>query len=280
MESIESILENALQLGEEGRWSEMARLLHDALEDHPDDAYLLGWQGVAEQELDNDGAAYELFRRCLDQDPLDPHLLALAGAGLAAFDDPDAESALRAAVLTGPDVPMARLNYGAHLAREGLFDDALEHLRAAVELVPDDPTVHGELATALALKGEMEEAAAVMTTALDMAPDDDWARVLLGLIQVELDELEEAAETLAQAAQERDDDGEAQLLAALAATAVGWEDVAHEALARAGIAFEGDDTSTMEEVEDRVLAGPEAARRMLRESLGPSALRERLAYPL
>ena len=206
MDSIESILDNALALGEEGRWEEMARTLRDALEQQPDDAYLLGWLGVAEQELDNDGAAYEYFRRCLDQEPLDPHLLALAGAGLAAFDDPDAESALRAAVLTGPDVPMARLHYGAYLAREGLFDDALEHLHVAVELAPDDPAVHGELATALALKGDLDEAAATLETALDMAPDDDWARVIFGLIQVERDELEAGAEALIRAAQEREDD--------------------------------------------------------------------------
>lgn len=280
MDSIEQILDDALALGEDGRWEEMATMLRHALEQHPDDAYLLGWLAVAEQELDNDGVAYELFRQCLAQEPLDPHLLALAGAGLAAYDDPEAETALRAAALTGPDVPMARLHYGAYLAREGLFDDALEQLRAAVELAPDDPSIHGELATALALKGDLDEAASVLETALDMAPDDDWARVLLGLIQVGRGEMEAGAEALIQGAQEREEDGEAQILAALAAAAAGWDDAAQDALARAGYAVEGREVSLMEEAEERILAGREEAERMLRETIGPSALRERLSHPL
>src|SRR5690606_15015755 len=134
--------------------------------------YLLCWMGVAEQELGNDGAAYEYFRRCLAEDPVDPHLLALAGSGLAAFDDPDAEAALRAAALTGPDIPMTRLQYGSYLARAGIFPEALEHLRAAVELEPDDPTGHAELGTALALGGDLEAATKELEHTLELAPDD------------------------------------------------------------------------------------------------------------
>ena len=44
-----------------------------------------------------DGVAYEYFKRCLAENPEDPQLLALAGAGLAAFDDPDAETPEEAA---------------------------------------------------------------------------------------------------------------------------------------------------------------------------------------
>ncbi|NIP83669.1 MAG: tetratricopeptide repeat protein, partial [Gemmatimonadetes bacterium] len=95
---------------------------------------------------------------------LDPHVLAMAGAGLAAFDDPDAETALRAAALSGPELPMARLHYGAYLAREGMHDEALEHLRAAVELAPEDPAMHAELGAALVMTGDLEEGA----RALDM----------------------------------------------------------------------------------------------------------------
>ena len=121
---LEQVLQQALSLGEQGRFDAMASMLAEALEEEPEDPYLLGWLAVAEQELGNDGAAYEYFRACLAQDPVDPHLLALAGAGLAAFDDPDAEGALRAAALTGPDVPAARLQYGAYLARAGMYEEA------------------------------------------------------------------------------------------------------------------------------------------------------------
>lgn len=280
MAEVEAILRQALALGEEGRWEAMARLLAGALEGAPDDPYLLGWLGVAERELGNDGAAYEYFRRCVAQDPLDPHLLAMAGSGLAAFDDPEAEAALRAAALTGPDIPTTRLQYGAYLARAGVFEEALAHLRAAAELAPDDATVHSELGTALALKGDLEAAVPEMETALELAPDDAWTRLLLGLLHAELDNLEEAAEALIQAAEELESDAEAHVLAALAAAAVGWDDAAHDALARAADVAEGSDVALLEEAEARVIAGRRAARALLLEAAGPSALRERLAQPL
>lgn len=280
MADVETILQQALELGEEGRWEEMATVLSEALQEEPDDPYLLGWLGVAEQELGNDGAAYDHFRRCLDQDPLDPNLLALAGSGLAAFDDPEAETALRAAALSGPDVPAARLQYGAYLARAGIFEEALEHLRAAAELEPDDPTVHGELGTALALKGDLEAATREFETALELAPDDAWTRVITGLIYAELGDLEEAAETLIQAAEELEGDAEAHILAGLAAAAVGWDDAAQDALARAEYSVEGTDVALLEEAEARVLSGQKAARTLLLETVGPSALRERLSQPL
>ena len=280
MEEVEEVLQRALALGEEGRWEEMAKLLAEALERSPDDAYLLGWLGVAEQELGNDGAAYEYFRRCLAQEPLDPHLLAMAGSGLAAFDDPEAEAALRAAALSGPDVPAARLQYGAYLARAGVFEEALEHLRAAAELAPEDPTVHGELGTAFALMGDLDAAIPEMETALELAPDDAWTRLLLGLLHVELGNLEDAAEALIQAADELEKDAEAHILAALAAAAVGWDDAAHDAISRAALVAEGSDVELLDEAEERVVAGPKAARTFLLDAVAPSILRERLAEPL
>jgi tetratricopeptide (TPR) repeat protein len=275
------ILDHALQLGEEQRWEEMARMLSEAQRALPeDDPYLLCWLGVAERELGNDGAAYDAFRRCVAAEPLDPHVLALAGAGLAWFDDPDAESVLRAAALTGPDVPVARLQYGSYLAREGLFDDALEHLRAALALAPDDPVMHEELGNALALKGDLEAAAGNFETGLEMAPDDSWTRVLLGLVHAELGNVLAAAEALTRAAAERPDDGEAQIVAALAAAAAGWDDAAQDALARALHSEERPDAALLEEAEERVAEGADAARRLLFETLGPSILHDRLGQPL
>jgi tetratricopeptide (TPR) repeat protein len=277
---VAEIVERALALGEDGQFEEMARVLADGLELVPDDPYLLGWLGVAEQELGHDGTAYDCFRRCLAEEPADPHLLALAGAGLAAFDDPEAEPTLRAAALTGPDVPMARLQYGAYLARAGLFEEALEHLEAARRLAPEDPAMVGELGTALALKGDLAGASEALEAVLDMAPEDAWTRLLLGLLQLEQGAGERAAELLVQAAGELEDDFEAQMLAALAAAAAGWEDAAHGALARADFVADADDAELRDEVEERIAAGPAAAGELLREELGPAALRDRLQQPI
>jgi Flp pilus assembly protein TadD len=276
----DDVIDRALSLGDEGRWDEMAELLARALDDDPDDAYVLCWLGVAERELGNEGAAYEYFKRAVAQDPVDPQLLALAGAGLAAFDDPDAETALRAAALSAPDLPFTRLQYGAYLAREGFFEEALEHLRAAIALAPEDPVMHGELGIALALKGDMTGAADAMEQALALAPDDSWTRVLLGLIEVELERMDAAAETLLQASAERPEDGEAQLIAALAAAAAGWHDPAEDALARVAYAAEPIDSALLEDAEARIAQGADAARALLVDTLAPSLLHERLVQPL
>lgn len=280
MHDVESVLRQALELGEEGRWDEMAGLLGETLEEAPDDPYLLCWLGVAEGELGNDGAAYEAFRHCVEQEPSDPHVLALAGAGLAQFDDPDAETALRAAALSAPDLPIARLNYGAFLSRAGMHDEALEQLRAARELTPDDPVVRAELGAAHVMRGALEEGIAELEQAIVLAPDDSWTRFLYGLVLVERERMEDAAEELVRAAREREDDAEALVIGALASAAVGWADPAEELLARAEYAVEGVDVKTLEEAEAAVRGGDESARRLLRGSLGPSVLRERLQQPL
>lgn len=277
---IEATLGQALALGEEQRFEEMAQLLAKALEQEPDDPYLLGWMGVAERELGNDGAAYDYFKRCVAQEPTDPQLLALAGAGLAAFDDPEAEATLRAAALTGPDIAVTRLHYGAYLSREGMFVEALEQLEAAARIEPEDPIIFGELGIAHALKGDFAAAAESMTQALALAGDDSWTRLLLGLIHAELGNEEESAEALLRAAEERPFDGEAQLLAALAAAVVGWDGAAQDALARADFAEEPAERELREEAEDRLDAGAAAARTFLREMVGPSVLHDRLMQPL
>lgn len=277
---IEAVLKEALALGEDQRFEEMARVLAETLQDEPDEPYLLGWLGVAERELGNDGAAYEYFKRCVAQEPLDPQLLALAGAGLAAFDDPEAEATLRAAALTGPDLALTRLHYGAYLSREGMFVEALEQLQAAARLDPQDPVIFGELGIAYALKGDHAAAAQAMEQALALAEDDSWTRLLLGLVYSELGRSEESAEALLRAAAERTFDAEAQLLGALAATAVGWDDAAQDALARAEYADEGADEAAFAEAEERVAAGAEAASGFLRDTLGPSVLHDRLTHPL
>jgi len=277
---VQQTLGEALELGEEGRWAEMAQLLTTALRDAPDDPYVLCWLGVAERENGRDGVAYEYFKRCWAEDPLDPHILAICGAGLAAFDDPDAEAALRAGALSGPDVPIARLQYGAFLARNGMYEQALEQLNAARDLDPDDPTVYGELGIAHALKGEFAKAATAMEEALSRADDDSWTRVLLGLIHLQLGQVDEAAEQLLQAAEQRPEDAEAQLLAALAAAASGWDDAAQNALARADYATEGVDSEMIEEAREQIDDGPTAARAFLEDELAPYALRDRMSQPL
>ncbi len=273
---LDEALRQAATLGDEGRWDEAHDLLLDRLEEHADDPALLCWLGVASRELGSDGEAYEYFRRTLALEPQDPFILATAGNGVAVYDDPDAESALRLAAVTAPDLPFARVSYGAYLAREGLFEGAVQELEAARDLAGDESSVRGELAIAYLLSGRSEDGIGELEEALSLDSQDAWLRGLYGMALLEAGRTEEAAEALHRAAVERPADLEAQLLSALASAGEGWEEEAWNALARAELGAEEMDAALLQEVEEVIGTGPEEAKEFLAAQLAPTVLRERL----
>jgi|HotLakDrversion3_1040250.scaffolds.fasta_scaffold01919_7 tetratricopeptide (TPR) repeat protein len=278
MQDLEETLQQALELGESEEWEAMATLLHEALESHPDNAEFLCWAGIAEREMGEEGIAYDLFRRSLEAAPEDPLILALAGNGVAAFDDPAAEAALRSAALMAPELPEARLFYGAYLAREGMSEEAMRELDAAKELDPEDPAVALERGVALALKGD-PEAEMEFERAVSLDPEDGWARVLLGLALLEFGDPEEgvesAAEQLDAGARMRPDDVEAQFLAAVAMAVLGRDAAAWEMLERGRMTAVGTDLQVADAVEERI-EGEEGAEEFLRTTLLPMAWHDRL----
>jgi tetratricopeptide (TPR) repeat protein len=274
---LEALLARVLSLGEEGDWGAAAELLVDHLEEFDEEPAVHGWLGVAERELGLEGVAYERFKRALALGPTDPYVLATAGSGIAAFDDPDAEQALRTAAITAPDVALTRLLYGAYLSREGLFEDAGRELAAARELDEDDPQIRYELGVMHALQGRFDEAADALGEAVRLGPEDAWNRVVFGLVLVEADRVEEAAGELVEAGRLDDSDLDAQLSAALACAAVGREDTAWEMLERARMHAAEGDVDLVTSVEERLDADdPEASRSLLLEDVAPSSLRARL----
>jgi predicted Zn-dependent protease len=273
----DALLQRARSLFDEEDWEAASELLRDSLPEFPDDAAVHCWLGVAERELGIEGIAYERFKRAVALEPTDPYVLATAGNGLAAFDDAGAEPALRVAALTAPEVPLARLLYGAYLAREGYHEEALRELLAARELDEDDPQIAYELGVVYALAQDYDAAASSMADAVRLDPDDGWVRVVFGLTLLEADRLEEATGELMSGARRRDDDVEAQLAAALAAGATGREGIAYEMLERARLRAAEGDLNVVDAVADRLDAGHEAAEAMLYEDLAPNLLRSRLA---
>ncbi len=271
------LLDKALDLGDEGDWERMAELLREHLEEFEKEPAVHCWLGVAERELGLDGIAYERFKRALSLDPVDPYVLATAGNGLAAFDDPEAERALRTAALTAPQVSMARFMYGAYLSREGQHEKALEELSAAREIDPSEPQIAYELGVARALAGDRPGAIDAVADAVTMDPDEGWIRVVLGLLLLEEERFEEGLGELSEGARLSPDDVEAQLLAALTAAAVEREDLAYEMLERGRMRGAEGDMPLVREVEERLDSGPSFARKLLTEEAVPDSLRSRLA---
>ena len=275
-EAVKALLAQVHERGDEGDFQGMAERLREGLADHPGDPSVLCWLGVAERELGLAGIAYERFRACLAARPSDPNLLATAGNAIAAFDDPEAEGALRTAALLAPDLPLARWLYGAYLIREGMFDDGLFELRAARELDPDDATVRYELGVGLALSGRRPEAVDELYGAIELDAGDGWTHIVLGLLLSEEGRPEEAAGVLEEGACLRPEDVEAQLLAALAAGAIGAEDSGLGMVERARQWAEGSDRALVDEVESRLDEGAQDAAAWLAEQLGPAALHDRM----
>ncbi len=273
----DALLERALSLADDGDWEAMAELLRDHLDDFGEDPSVHCWLGVAESELGMDGMAYERFKRALALDPDDPYVLTTAGNGLARFDDPDAEQALRAAALTAPHVAVARLMYGAYLAREGFHEDSIRELSAAREIDQDDPQIAYELGVAHALAGDHDRATDSFSDAVRLDPEDGWIRIVFGLDLLEADRLEEGAGELISGARLREDDVDAQLVAALAAAATGHEGVAYEMLERARIRASETDLVLVTSVEDRLDEGGKEAAALLSEEMAPEQLRTRLS---
>jgi len=273
---LEQLLRRTLDLGDEGDWEGVADLLRQHLADFESEPAVHCWLGVAERELGLDSIAYERFKRALALGPEDPHILATAGNGIAAFDDPDAEQALRTAALMAPEVAVARLLYGAFLAREGFLEDALRELDAARALEPEDAQIAYEQGVARYLGGDLEGAADAVGDAVAFDPEDGWARVVFGLLLLESGRPDESAGELAEAARIVPEDVEAQAAAALAACAIGADDLAWEMLERARVRAVSGDQDLIEAVEERLELGAEAAQRFLAEDLGPDMLRERI----
>ncbi len=272
---LEQLLQRALDLGDEGDWEGAAALLREHLADFEEEPAVHCWLGVAERELGLDGVAYERFKRTLALGPEDPYVLATAGNGIAAFDDPDAEQALRTAALMAPELPVVRLLYGAFLAREGFPADARRELDAARALEPEDAQIAYEQGIARFLAADVDAAVDSVGEAVALDPEDAWARVVFGLLLLEAGREEEAAGELTEAARMVPEDVEAQAAAALAASAIGADDLAWEMLERARVRSLEGDQDLVEAVEERLDAGAEASRRFLAEDVGPDLLRER-----
>ncbi|MEX0837716.1 MAG: tetratricopeptide repeat protein [Gemmatimonadota bacterium] len=274
---LDALLSRVLTLGDEGDWTSAAELLLENLEEFDENPAVHCWLGVAERELGLEGVAYERFRRALALEPTDPYILATAGNGIAAFDDPDAEQALRAAALTAPQVVLTRLLYGAYLTREGLFEEARAELEAAVAIDEQDPQARYELGVLHAMEERFDAAADALGDAVRLDPEDSWTRVVFGLVLVEADRFDEAAGELIEGARIDPEDVDAQLAAALAAAAIGREGIAYEMLERARMQAAEADQEMVAAVEDRLDADHDAARTLLVDDIAPSFLRVRLS---
>jgi predicted Zn-dependent protease len=269
-------LSQAVHLSEEGQHTEAFELLMLLEREHPEAPELLCALGALASHLGADGIAGDFFRRCLAQEPTDPHLLVIAGAGLSRAGDPAAEPALRLAALTAPDLATARTQYGAHLIRSGMLEQGMEELNAARELSPDDVTTRRELGVAHLIAGREQLALEELEVAAAAAEDEHEVKLLFSLALLQAGDLDRAAEEMYPLGVPLADEPDVQIILALAFALQGWEEEAWVALSRAEAAEQPADSATLRDVEEALEAGDEVIRPLLLDELVPSALRDRI----
>ncbi|MEX2571635.1 MAG: tetratricopeptide repeat protein [Gemmatimonadota bacterium] len=271
----EQLLE-ASRLSESGDDPGALKLLLDLEADHPSDPTLLCMLGALSAHLGAEGMSSDFFRRCLAQNPTNPQILITAGSGLARSGDTQAEAALRLAALTAPELPAARMHYGAFLVRSGLLAQGIEELSAARGLDPDSAEVRRELGIALLLAGSTNDGLSEIEAATAAEPEDPDAKLLYGLALIQEGDLPRAAEELYTLAEPLAEDAEVQILLALTFAAQGWEEEAWLALSRAEAAPIPADAAVTSAVEDAIAAGQQTIRALLLDELAPSTLRDRI----
>lgn len=272
----EDILLEANRLSEEGLDAEALSLLLEAEPENQENAALLCMIGALSAHLSADGMAVDFFRRTLELEPTDPRILITAGSGLAAVGAPGGEPALRLAAVTHPEMPEARLAYGAFMIRNGVVSEGIEELKAARDLAPDEAEPSLQLGIGYWLNGQMDDALSELETAVAADSEHLDARVIYSLALLGAERIEDAAEELYPLGEPLAADGPLQLIMALTFGATEWDNEAWLALSRAEGADPPVDAMTAREVEEALEAGEDAIRDLLLEELAPPALRERI----
>jgi Flp pilus assembly protein TadD len=273
---LQAQLAQAVHLSEDGQHTQAFELLMLLEREHPEAPELLCALGALASHLGADGMAGDFFRRCLAQEPTDPHLLVTAGAGLSRAGDPAAESALRMAALTSPNLVTARTQYGAHLIRSGMLEQGMDELNAAKDLAPDDVVTRRELGVAHLIAGRQQLALEQLELATAADEDEHEVKMLFALALLQAGDLARAAEEMYPLGIPLADDGDVQIILALVFALQGWEEEAWVALSRAEASEQRIDPVVLREVEEALEVGEEAINPLLFDELVPSALRDRL----
>jgi predicted O-linked N-acetylglucosamine transferase (SPINDLY family) len=158
-------------------------------------------QKVLQQALAHHGAnrldaARQLYRKLLEADPQNGHVIHLLGTlYLQQGDGATALELIGRAKALMPGLAEVHANLGLALAANGRLDDAIAAYRSAIALRPNLAAAHNHLAMALAGKGQFPEAVIAMQRAITIDPRDARLHCNLGLVLVGQSKLDAAIES-------------------------------------------------------------------------------------
>lgn len=158
-------------------------LFKKILQEQPDNSDALYLSGIVASGKGRNTEAVELISHAITSDgSVASYHLTLANVLSALGRGDDALASYRQAVALDPDDVESRNGLGCELLRSGKFDEALEHLHCALRLAPTSVLTHYNLGVALQSLGRNDEAVRSYTEALSLDPGHAQAGNNLGAI--------------------------------------------------------------------------------------------------
>jgi Flp pilus assembly protein TadD len=166
------ILDRAILLARQGRYSEAETYLRDVLPLRPNDVEVLIELGAAVWRQRRWAEAEAIYRRAYDAKPDDFRVL--NNLGLALYEQRRLDEAgdfYRRALRIQPDTFNSQMNLGIVLSDQGKFDEAMEWFLSAQQLQPNSIEILQNLAMNLTRQGRSPEAIAYYEQGLRLQPE-------------------------------------------------------------------------------------------------------------
>ena len=192
MHSLDSLLDEAGNALDEGRYEDALEKSEEALAQQPDDLEALGLRAAALAELGDWEKADDVYAQLMAREPNEPSWVLAAAEVMIRQpgDDPDRLEAGMAllATIAGQAATDERLHFewlmlkAISLNQQGELEPALQTLEQALKLGPEDPEARLEHAVTLFDLGRFVPAKQELTALGRELPEDPWPPHYLGLL--------------------------------------------------------------------------------------------------
>jgi Flp pilus assembly protein TadD len=183
MKSIDNLLNQAIRMHTDGKWSDARNAYEQILESFPHHAKTLNLLGATYLQIGEHQKSLPFFEQALNIKPdfIEAcNNLAVALKWLERFDE--AIACYRKVLALKPDYALAHYNLGNILRELGRHEEAIACYREAIALRPDWPQAHSNLGISLKELKRYEEAEAAYRQAIFLKPDYGEARCNLSFI--------------------------------------------------------------------------------------------------
>jgi tetratricopeptide (TPR) repeat protein len=193
MQSVDDLLEKALQLHTGGQLGEAEQLYRQVLRLAPEDPDALHLLGALMAQQGNAVVALDLIDRAIQIDPTCPDFYNNKGLILLNTGRyQESAEAHRKAIELNPQLPEAHNNLGNALVKCDQLDAAAAEFAATIALKPDYARAHTNLGVVYHRQNKLDEAIACYRTALKYEPNHAESHSNLGVALRDTGHLEEA----------------------------------------------------------------------------------------